>query len=34
MIILHKEAVNQFPGMVYFGRIFSGRKVCMRALSI
>ena len=34
IIIIHEEAVNQFTKMAYFGRIFSGMKVCMRALSI
>jgi hypothetical protein len=32
VIIVHEEAVNHFPGMAYYGGIFSGRGVGVRAL--
>jgi hypothetical protein len=32
MIVLHKEAVNQFPRMAYYGGVFSGGEVNVRAL--
>jgi hypothetical protein len=33
VVIIHEEAVNQFPGMAYFGGIFSGRKVSVMAMN-
>jgi hypothetical protein len=32
VVIIHEEAINQFPGMAYFGRVFSGREVNIRAM--
>jgi hypothetical protein len=32
VIVLHEEAVNQFPEMAYYGGVFSGRGVCVRAM--
>jgi hypothetical protein len=32
VIVLHKEAINQFPRMAYYGGVFSGREVSMRAM--
>jgi hypothetical protein len=33
VIIIHEEVVNQFPGMAYYGGVFSGRELSVRALS-
>jgi hypothetical protein len=33
VIIIHEEAVNQFPRMAYYGGVFSGRELSVRALS-
>jgi hypothetical protein len=32
VIIVHKEGVNQFPWMAYYGGVFSGKEVGVRAL--
>jgi hypothetical protein len=32
VIVLHEEVVNQFPGMAYYGGVFSGREVSMSAV--
>jgi hypothetical protein len=32
VVIIHEEAVNQFPGMAYFGGVFSGSEVSIRAM--
>jgi hypothetical protein len=32
VVIIHKEAINQFPWMAYFGRVFSGEEVSVRAM--
>jgi hypothetical protein len=34
MVIIHEGAINQFPGMAYFGRVFSwgGGEVSVRAM--
>jgi hypothetical protein len=32
VVIIHEEAINQFPGMAYFGRLYSGDKVSLRAM--
>jgi hypothetical protein len=34
VIVLHEEAINQFPGMAYYGRVFSGGEVSVRAMEI
>jgi hypothetical protein len=33
VMIIHKEAINQFPGMAYYGGIFSGGEVSVRAIN-
>jgi hypothetical protein len=33
VVIIHKEAVDQFPRMAYFGGIFSGGEVSVRAMN-
>jgi hypothetical protein len=33
VVIIHKEAINQFPGMAYFGGVFSGGEVSVRAMN-
>jgi hypothetical protein len=33
VVIIHEEAINQFPGMAYFGGVFNGRKVSVRAMN-
>jgi hypothetical protein len=32
VVIIHEEAVNQFPGMAYFGGVFSRSEVSIRAM--
>jgi hypothetical protein len=32
VIVLHEEAINQFLGMAYFGGVFSGGEVSVRAM--
>jgi hypothetical protein len=32
VVIIHEEAVNHFPGMTYFGGVFSGEEVSVRAM--
>jgi hypothetical protein len=32
VIIVHEEAINQFPRLAYYGGVFSGREVSVRAL--
>jgi hypothetical protein len=32
VVIIHEEAVNQFPGRAYFGGVFNGGKVSIRAM--
>jgi hypothetical protein len=32
VVIIHEEAVNQFPGMEYFGGVFSEVEVSVRAM--
>jgi hypothetical protein len=32
VLVVHEEAINQFPRMAYFGGIFSGGEVCLRAM--
>jgi hypothetical protein len=32
VVIIHEEAVNQFLGMAYFGGVFSGSEVSIRAM--
>jgi hypothetical protein len=32
VIVLYEEAVNQFPGMAYYGGVFSGGEVSVRAM--
>jgi hypothetical protein len=32
VIVSHEEVVNQFLGMAYYGGVFSGRGVCVRAM--
>jgi hypothetical protein len=32
VVIIHEEAINQFPRMAYFGGVFSGREVSVRAM--
>jgi hypothetical protein len=32
VVIIHEEAVNQFPGMAYFGGVFSEGEVSVRAM--
>jgi hypothetical protein len=32
VIIVHEEAINQLPGLAYYGGVFSGREVSVRAL--
>jgi hypothetical protein len=32
LVIIHEEAVNQFPGMAYFGGVFSGGEISIRAM--
>jgi hypothetical protein len=32
MVIIHKEAINQFPEMAYFGGVFSGGEVSVKAM--
>lgn len=33
VIVLHKEAVNQYPGMAYYEGVFSGRELSVRAIN-
>jgi hypothetical protein len=32
VVIIHEEVVNRFPRMAYFGRVFSGSEVSIRAM--
>jgi hypothetical protein len=32
VVIIHEEAINQFPGMAYFGGIFSHGEVSIKAM--
>jgi hypothetical protein len=32
VVIIHEEAINQFPGMPYFGGVFSEGEVSVRAM--
>jgi hypothetical protein len=32
VVIIHEEAINQFPGMAYFGGVFSGGEVNVRTM--
>jgi hypothetical protein len=32
VVIIHEEAVNQFPGMAYFGGVFSEGEVSVKAM--
>jgi hypothetical protein len=32
VVIIHEEVVNQFPGMAYFGGVFSGGEVNVWAM--
>jgi hypothetical protein len=33
VVIIHEEAINQFPGMAYFGGVFNQGEVSVRAMS-
>jgi hypothetical protein len=33
VVIIHEEAINQFPRMAYFGGVFSGGEVSVRAMN-
>jgi hypothetical protein len=33
VFVIHEEVVNQFPGMAYFGGVFSGGGISMRAMN-
>jgi hypothetical protein len=32
VVIIYEEAINQFPGMAYFGGVFSGGKISVRTM--
>jgi hypothetical protein len=32
VVIIHEEAINQYPGMAYYGGIFSGGEASVRAI--
>jgi hypothetical protein len=32
VVIIYEEAINQFPGMAYFGGVFSGEEISIRAM--
>jgi hypothetical protein len=32
VVIIHEEAINQFPGMPYFGGVFSEGEVSVKAM--
>jgi hypothetical protein len=33
VIVLHEEAINQYPGMAYYGGVFSGRELSVKAIN-
>jgi hypothetical protein len=33
ILLIHEEAINQFTGMAYFGRVFSSGEVSLRAMN-
>jgi hypothetical protein len=33
VVIIYEEAINQFPGVAYFGGMFSGGEVSVRAMN-
>jgi hypothetical protein len=33
VVIIHEEAINQFLGMAYFGGVFSGGEISVRAMN-
>jgi hypothetical protein len=34
VVIIHEKAINQFSGMAYFGGVFNGGEVSVRAIDI